>query len=74
MIKLFFYTIALSMAVAPYVDAQYKYICARDNEDDSVFTDVYETEEECNKYCTGIGTVCQKTDESTYVDTQDVDF
>lgn len=49
-----------------------KYICSRDNMADSVFTDVYESESDCRKYCTGIGTVCEPTGKRTPVDTQDV--
>lgn len=49
-----------------------KFICSRNVMSDSVLTDVYQTEGECKKYCTGIGTVCEPTGKRTVVDTEDV--
>lgn len=54
--------------------AKDKYICAIGDMEDNEFTQVFATKEDCNKYCRGIATVCQATDESNPVDTQDLDF
>ncbi len=40
--------------------------------DDSVFTSVFGTAEECRKYCTGVGAICEETADTTDVDTLDV--
>ncbi len=60
------------LGTSPAKAPDIKYICSRDNMADSVFTDVYESESECRRYCTGIGTVCEPTGAKTPVDTQDV--
>ena len=67
--------IALAYAADPQEQQpkkEEKFICSRNNQSDSVFTDVYKSEDECGKYCTGIGTVCEPTGKRTDVDTEDV--
>lgn len=40
---------------------------------DTIYNSVFETADECQKYCTGIGSVCEETGESTDVETLAVD-
>ncbi len=49
-----------------------KYICSQ-NVMDTAFTSVFATAEECRKYCTGIGAVCEETGDDNVVNTLDVD-
>ncbi len=50
-----------------------KYICSQNVMDDTVFTSVFETAEECRKYCTGIGSVCEETGDANKIDIFGVD-
>ena len=57
----------------PGTTRQTKYICSIGDMSDAVFTEEYETREECSKYCKGIAAVCEETGLKTDVNLTDVD-